>query len=440
MLIHKLTQRFRKATAREARFLRLGEPSFIRVGLVIMLEIGLLAGCSFAVDPMDHEKAGLQQKEAYEEGLSKPEQEKEEEVTGIGTTEDEPGQELQEQPKKDEIDSVEEKREGEEESEMIPVDPVEKEQLNDPKSQDEKELVSRDHGDAGREPEKIPYGYLNELAEKIAESMNAKRQHKLSWNEKLAIAAREQAKEVNDRASTNVSEPIKLLAELGIQYGSCAYGHLLFLGETPKTLTVHEILEASGRELMDENLDDVGVGVYYGKNGLSLSIILTSPEPDATVGSGNPAEPGPAGKEARFLADIEENIWRLVNKKRQEEGLPPLSWSEEAGKIARAKAKEMYDYNYFAHGSPYSGSMEEQFERFGGLVLGENVFAIGENIAMSTGRSKEQLAASFWMDMWMNSPGHRANILNENYTHMGVGVILGEDGRAIAVQEFCTPN
>lgn len=93
--------------------------------------------------------------------------------------------------------------------------------------------------------------------------------------------------------------------------------------------------------------------------------------------------------------------------------------------------------NYFAHKSPVSGTVEQQFKAFGNLVLGQNIMAYGENIAMAKGYDKEKLA-EIWMEKWLASDGHRQNILNEKFTHMAVGVYYGEDGRAYAAQEFYT--
>lgn len=131
----------------------------------------------------------------------------------------------------------------------------------------------------------------------------------------------------------------------------------------------------------------------------------------------------------------------MVNQERQKVGLSSLKWSDSAHKVARAKVKEMYTKDYFDHPSPYTGTIQQQFEVFGGLILGQNVTTIGENLAYTKGYSEEELTAQYWMTQWMNSKtGHKENILNANYTHLGVGVYYGEDGRTYAAQEFYAPK
>ncbi|MNP03408.1 Cysteine-rich secretory protein family protein [compost metagenome] len=88
--------------------------------------------------------------------------------------------------------------------------------------------------------------------------------------------------------------------------------------------------------------------------------------------------------------------------------------------MAMAKAKDMYDNNYFDHQSPTYGSPFDMMKAFG-----ISYSSAGENIA------KGQKSAEEVMNQWMNSPGHRANILNSSFTEIGIALYNTE-----WVQEF----
>ena len=80
--------------------------------------------------------------------------------------------------------------------------------------------------------------------------------------------------------------------------------------------------------------------------------------------------------------------------------------------MARIKSQDMVDQNYFSHTSPTYGTPFQMLTSFG-----MSYHAAGENIAYGQRTPREVVAA------WMNSPGHRANILNASYTQIGVGYV-----------------
>ena len=121
-------------------------------------------------------------------------------------------------------------------------------------------------------------------------------------------------------------------------------------------------------------------------------------------------------------------ILRLVNQERSKQGLHALSLSKDLTSIANVKAKDMMSSHYFSHNSPTYGSPFEMLQRFG-----VHYSSAGENIA-SGQRSAEQV-----MQDWMNSSGHRANILNKDYTLLGVGFAEGGSGGTYWVQLFTKP-
>lgn len=124
-------------------------------------------------------------------------------------------------------------------------------------------------------------------------------------------------------------------------------------------------------------------------------------------------EPGfipPVNQEVDQATQFEQEVLRLTNKKRLAHGLEPLHLDKKLFEVARLKSKDMDDYDYFDHNSPNYGSPFEMMKEFGIQYQ-----SAGENIAFGYG-SPEAV-----VNGWMNSPGHRANILNESFTHLGVG-------------------
>lgn len=118
----------------------------------------------------------------------------------------------------------------------------------------------------------------------------------------------------------------------------------------------------------------------------------------------------------------EERVVELVNQERAKVGLKPLTMNLKLSEVARAKSQDMHDKNYFSHTSPTYGSPFDMMKQFGITYR-----TAGENIAMGY-RTPEAV-----MEGWMNSPGHKANILNSSYTEIGVGYV--SDG-SYWTQEF----
>jgi len=158
------------------------------------------------------------------------------------------------------------------------------------------------------------------------------------------------------------------------------------------------------------------------QNGIPSDLLDLIRTPD-----GNPANQAPAGnpenkeptgstgqvqegkKDTTDKSDFEQQVLDLVNQERAKTGLSSLSRSEELSNVAMVKAQDMYNNNYFDHNSPTHGSPFDMMKEFG---ITYNT--AGENIA------KGQTTPTQVMKEWMNSPGHKANILNNSYTHIGI--------------------
>ncbi|MEG1637233.1 MAG: CAP domain-containing protein, partial [Cellulosilyticaceae bacterium] len=106
----------------------------------------------------------------------------------------------------------------------------------------------------------------------------------------------------------------------------------------------------------------------------------------------------------------ENEVLTLVNKERQKAGLKPLQMDERVRTVAREKSRDMSVNNYFDHTSPTYGSPFDMLKK-----SGINYSSAAENIAAG------YQTPNAVVDGWMNSPGHRKNILDGNLTHIGVG-------------------
>ncbi|MDO5152967.1 MAG: SafA/ExsA family spore coat assembly protein [Eubacteriales bacterium] len=114
------------------------------------------------------------------------------------------------------------------------------------------------------------------------------------------------------------------------------------------------------------------------------------------------------------VTNFEQEVIRLVNEIRRENGLKELTYDWELGRVARFKSQDMKDNKYFAHNSPVYGTPFQMIKNFG-----ISYRSAGENIAKGYATPQAVVTG------WMNSSGHRANILNVNFTHIGVGYVSG---------------
>lgn len=112
------------------------------------------------------------------------------------------------------------------------------------------------------------------------------------------------------------------------------------------------------------------------------------------------------------VLSYEKEVIRLVNEIRVQNGLRELTYNWELSRVARYKSQDMKDNRYFSHTSPVYGTPFQMMKDFGITYR-----SAGENIARGY-RSPQAV-----VNGWMNSPGHRANILNASFTQIGVGYV-----------------
>jgi len=123
-------------------------------------------------------------------------------------------------------------------------------------------------------------------------------------------------------------------------------------------------------------------------------------------------------------ASAEQKILELMNAKRTEAGLEPLTLDNTLVQVARYKSNNMIQNNFFDHTNPDGTKWTNWLQ-----TIGYKYTTTGENIAYNTSDPVELF------NQWWNSPGHRANMMNASYTKVGIGVIYG-NSKYMGTQEF----
>ncbi|SDJ04417.1 CAP domain-containing protein [Natribacillus halophilus] len=126
-------------------------------------------------------------------------------------------------------------------------------------------------------------------------------------------------------------------------------------------------------------------------------------------------------------SEFEQEVVRLTNEEREAQGLEPLEIHEELAEVATVKSEDMRDNDYFSHDSPVHGSPFDMISAHGIDYTGA-----GENIAAGQA-TPEQVVQG-----WMESDGHRANIMNSDFTHIGIGHAEGGSYGDYWTQMFLT--
>jgi uncharacterized YkwD family protein len=117
-------------------------------------------------------------------------------------------------------------------------------------------------------------------------------------------------------------------------------------------------------------------------------------------------------------------ILQLVNAERAKVGAKPLKSNADLNKLATMKSQDMVEKNYFSHQSPTYGSPFDMMKTYGVSYM-----YAGENIAINSDADKVHQA-------WMNSEGHRKNILNPDFTEIGIGLYPKGNGQYAYTQQF----
>jgi len=135
--------------------------------------------------------------------------------------------------------------------------------------------------------------------------------------------------------------------------------------------------------------------------------------------------------------ELERRIFQLTNEARRKNRLPSLDWDNSLAVKAREKSDDMLKNEYFSHTSPDGKTLKDRFQEEKPASI-RNISQIGENIYVGARldyATDIKTQARLIVDGWMTSPGHRRNILDPQYTHLGVGV-SARDKMCYATQIF----
>lgn len=154
--------------------------------------------------------------------------------------------------------------------------------------------------------------------------------------------------------------------------------------------------------------------------------IYPSSSGSSNSGTGGSSSSGntSSSTETSNMNSDEKEVFDLINKQRTNNGLAALKNDSEVQRVARIKAQDMVDNNYFSHTSPTYGSPFDMLKSFK-----ISYKTAGENIAGNSSNSSAVMA-------WMNSSGHKANILNSNFNYTGIGVVSSPKYGKMYVQLF----
>lgn len=152
---------------------------------------------------------------------------------------------------------------------------------------------------------------------------------------------------------------------------------------------------------------------------------------------------------------LARRIHQEVNIARAREGLPPLAWDGDLATIAQAHSADMVARDYFSHANPEGRSMRERYEAAGyacTVAVGTQIYVGAENIAMHTLYERFHLEPDGgrryeWLDDaalarrvvagWMESAGHRRNLLASHWRSEGLGLAFNTVHEVLITQNFC---
>jgi len=164
--------------------------------------------------------------------------------------------------------------------------------------------------------------------------------------------------------------------------------------------------------------------------------------------------PDDAGRPRISASGLEHKVHRLINRERERYGLAPLSWDDALARVARGHSRDMSRRRYFSHDSPEGHDLAFRYAQEGyrcSIRAGNVLYQGAENIlqnnlydSVTTVNGKatydwntEDRIAETTVRGWMDSPGHRKNILTPHWRKEGIGVLLDPDGKVYITQNFC---
>jgi len=183
----------------------------------------------------------------------------------------------------------------------------------------------------------------------------------------------------------------------------------------------------------------VAISIFSYEPVLTLSGEITVP--DFSTSSTSSSFPNQGGKnlyaDEENIRILERYVMQFLNIERANNGLPPLLWNDQLAEAAKMHSTDMAERNYLSHYSPEGEGVENRLNKVGYrfAVAGENIFE-----ATYLENKEPVELAKIIITGWMESKGHRFNILNKAYEECGVGIVYDKDThRIIVTAVFATP-
>ncbi len=120
--------------------------------------------------------------------------------------------------------------------------------------------------------------------------------------------------------------------------------------------------------------------------------------------------------------ELERQAFDMLNLKRVENGLKPVVWNDEVARVARSHSQNMANNNFFSHQGLDGRTVDDRADSFGI----RNWRRIGENIAYNRGYENP---VEYAVLRWMQSQGHRENLLSDKWKESGIGIAIAPDGK-----------
>ncbi len=188
---------------------------------------------------------------------------------------------------------------------------------------------------------------------------------------------------------------------------------------------------------------------------ISLFIVFSSVAACAPKQPAQPISIPPQHAKPRIsISALELRIHDLINDERKKHGLSPLGWSTALSNIARKHSADMAKRNYFSHYTPEGHDFSYRYKAAGyscAISVGRRIYGGAENIFQNNlydrivyvngeahydWNSMERIAVTS-VQGWMNSSGHRKNILTPHWRSEGIGVVIAPDDKIYITQNFC---
>jgi uncharacterized protein YkwD len=163
-------------------------------------------------------------------------------------------------------------------------------------------------------------------------------------------------------------------------------------------------------------------GMPYGRPRRATAASFSAPAGTANAGTAS----FPSMSEAM---PIERRAFEVTNQARRQSGLAPLAWAPDLCRMARAHSENMARLSFFSHETPEGMRLRDR-ARAAGIL---HFKLLGENIAYNQGYEDP---GAFAVGRWMISPGHRANILSDEFEASAIGVFVAADGAVYLTQAF----